>query len=224
MIDIKIYFKTLVFIMFVTLHLTKGHNQPVNRHVQNPESKSETTCRFIMEKMTLNERPLCTVCLLEAIWWSISLSLNHNRDLSNHIRTWTKCFEQNTCSCKSSDAFPSMIYFTVSVWPFCDAKIRALAPSWNTKPSTWNYLIVQGYVSIKIETLVVYWDINFIDIPVVVNPGAFALMRYFTISEWPFCFFLPKESFFNPNLKTLSTYRLTSFGIGFSTTFQSRTH
>ena len=35
-------------------------------NLQN-ESKFETTSRFIVEKMTFNERPFCTVCLWEAI-------------------------------------------------------------------------------------------------------------------------------------------------------------
>ena len=35
-------------------------------NLQN-ESKFETTSRFIVEKITFNERPFCTVCLWEAI-------------------------------------------------------------------------------------------------------------------------------------------------------------
>ena len=38
-----------------------------------------------------------------------------------------------TCICKSSDAFASIRYLTISVWPFSDDNINALDPSFNEK-------------------------------------------------------------------------------------------
>ena len=50
---------SLHHILFLLLFKRYGPN------LQN-ESKFETTSRSIVEKMTFNERPFCTVCLWEA--------------------------------------------------------------------------------------------------------------------------------------------------------------
>ena len=59
-------------------------------------------------------------------------TINHHQNLMYNIAS-SGFYTQYTCICKSSDAFASMRYLTISVWPLPDANVKALDPYWNEK-------------------------------------------------------------------------------------------
>ena len=76
-------------------------------------------------------------------------TIHHHQYVMYNIHVASSGFyAQYTCFCKSSDAFASMRYLTISVRPLHDAIIKALHPSWNEK-TNMELFHVTTYVSTK---------------------------------------------------------------------------
>ena len=92
-----------------------GHGvMPTLKHSIHTETRKQTRNYLMSLRMSQQNN----------ILRNIYKTINHHR-----LDAQSGFYAQYTCVCKSSDAFASMRYLTISVWPLCNANIKALHPS-----------------------------------------------------------------------------------------------
>ena len=114
---------------------------PALEHSIHPETRKQTWNYFMSLLMSQQKNSLGNICT----------TFNHHQNLRYNIAS-SGFYAQYTFCCKSSDAFASMRYLTISVWPLPDANIKALHPSWNEK-ANMELVYITTYVSTKAHSL-----------------------------------------------------------------------